>query len=327
MKRIVISLTVALFVLFAAVGAVSAQEQQNQVSITDVEKLIEQKMNEEKPLTHEELTEALLDMKDEKIADLDGNVSKTIDLFALFVGITAFVLAAVTGFIGWLIKRSIDDKLAKIDEKETNINQKHSDIQSKVGTIEEYYKEVKKFRDDLEKFNNRLDSISEATEKSNKNLKGLREYVSTIESVTDSTALMFKFLDESAATEGIVEETREVLQLPQKNLRFVLQKLEPKLKMEGRLNKVEDVTEQLEYLANGLSEYNNNLWNKFKSFKGIQKLHSDTDESMMKFNEEVEDCYENWKDYLKDIEAIKEHWEAHRRMNPVRPPADPPANC
>ncbi|MDR9852865.1 hypothetical protein RJP21_04510 [Paenibacillus sp. VCA1] len=229
MKKIVIPLTVALFVLFAAAGAASAQEGQTQISITNVERLIDQKMAEEKPLTEKELTKALLEMKDEKIADLDGNVSKTIDLFAGFLAIAALLLAIVTDIIGWIFKRNVDDKLAKIEAKEENVNQKHTDILAKAASVEEHYKEVKKFRDDLEKFNKRLDAISNETEELKTNFNGLGDYVQTIEDITDGAVLMIQFINRRNESERIVKEAIEVIQQPQKHLQHTLLRLTKKL--------------------------------------------------------------------------------------------------
>lgn len=310
MKRIVMACTLlALFVLYAEPGITLAQEQQKQViSITDIEKLIDQKMSVEKPLTQEELTETLLTMKDDKIADLEGNISKTIDLFALFVGITAFILAAVTGLIGWIIKKNIDEKLTKIEEKEGNINQKYNDIQVRTETIEEYYKDLKGFKDDLETLDNRLDSITESIIMSKTEFQKLTDYVKIIEDINNSTILMLRFFNQKNSAVHLINKTKEMIQRPLNNPNGTYKKLEEKLIMPGQFSTPADIEKHLDYLVSEMFKEERTLWEMLELFSDVDKAHEIQDEDTMTFYEELETKFSDWESILDYIKDMKEIW-------------------
>src|SRR5699024_8918610 len=124
-------LTTAFIYLLTQPIVTIAQDDKSQVTKTEVENLIEEKLNEEKPLTKEELIKAVLEMKDEKISNLEGNLSSVLNTAGIVVAVISILLAAVTAIVGWLVKRHIDDKLTKIEDKEREINNTYNDIKTK----------------------------------------------------------------------------------------------------------------------------------------------------------------------------------------------------
>ncbi|NUU59158.1 hypothetical protein [Paenibacillus agri] len=313
MKRLITIFSTVLFVLFVTNSIVHAQEETTPITLTEIEKIIDAKFAEQRPLTEDELTKIVLEMKNEKIANLEGNLSAIIDTSALFVGLIALALATVTGLIGWYIKKGIDEKLNKIEGIERDISKINANIQSKSNEIEEQYKEVKRFKDDLDKFHQKLDSFSSKLKEHKNNFDELCDLNEIMQNVTDSIILIFRYLNNTKDAEQIISETSQIIKMPQKGLKYVLYKLGLKLGME--FNNIEDVVAHLKYLSENLKKEESNLWDIMNNFEGVMNIKLLTDAETMTFYEEIETNYEDWNSHLNEIKTIKDIWIANLKMN------------
>lgn len=111
----------------------------------------------------------------------------------------------------------------------------------------------------------------------------MRGYINIIEDVTNRSILVLQFLEESKSNIDAINETRKLLQKPQKRLNLTLRKLEYKLVMKDELIDLKDVTTHLDYPVTNLYAEENNLWKKIKRFRGVEKEYFNRDENTMEF--------------------------------------------
>ncbi|MDR9852864.1 hypothetical protein RJP21_04505 [Paenibacillus sp. VCA1] len=78
----------------------------------------------------------------------------------------------------------------------------------------------------------------------------------------------------------------------------------------------------MEYLIHSLGQEEKNVCEKIEDYKGVQTEHDDRDENTMKYYEEVNGVYEDWKGYLEETKAMIDVWKVQLEMNPVNPPDD-----
>lgn len=319
MKKIIL-LSFAIFIfLFSTPWIVTTTAQTNPepLSITDVENLIDKKISNEKPLTNEELNKVILELKDEKIANLEGNISKIINTAALFVGAVALVLALITGIVGWVLNISINKKLTKVSEVEASIKDLKTQIETRKGDIDETYKKINKYAEDLVESNKKLAKSSSLLEQSSDRIAGLVDYMNTIEDVTDSSVLIHKFLVSHNHALAIIHGTRKILKKPQKYPDYVLMKIIEKHGLSNEFDDYEGLIEYIEYLITCLNREENIFWEKVLNIKKIGKEFDPTDEDTMLIYEDLYSTYLDWKGYLESIEAIKDFWESQLALNPI----------
>ncbi|NRG47942.1 hypothetical protein HRF87_24790 [Bacillus sp. CRN 9] len=309
--------TTVILLLLIPTSSTNAQSNQSQVDISELETIIEEKLNDRDPLTREELMKTVLEMKNEKISNLEGNLSKVINTVGIVVAVASLFLALFTGIVGWVMKKNLDEKLNKIEEKEININNTYNDIKTKSESIEEYYKKMKEFIHELERTNKKLETNERLLEKREKEFDGLREYVGAIESIANSSILFNQFLGEKEKATDIIEETRELLQTPQKHQEFVMLKLSNKLGMNEELNDLDSIKNHLKYLERELKREEDNILKNINIANNAEELFINHDDNTMEINEELESFINDWKGYLNEILIIKQHWEKNLKLNPI----------
>ncbi|MDF2066539.1 hypothetical protein [Bacillus sp. Cr_A10] len=304
-------ITVAFLILFIPAGLAAAQANPHQITITEVEKLIDQKLSEETPLTKEELQVEVNRLKDEKIANLEGNIGTVIDSLGLFIGVASLILVGITAIIGLIYKSIIGKKLTKIEELESTIHTTHTNIETKHKQIEEYHKQIKEFSEGLEKLKKQLNQNESLLEKREIELDDLRKYINAIGNIADSSIEVHKFLKEKQKSLETIAKTRDLLQRPLKNQDIAILKLSQKLGMLSKLTTLDSITNHLEYLINNLNNEEDSLWVKIQRFDSALELYKEHDEDVMQLHEEVVSNFNDWKDQLSYITIMKNHWEAH----------------
>lgn len=317
-KPFILLFTTVMFMLFFNINVTNAQTPKNQVTKQEVEDLIEEKLGDGTPLTQEQLTKALLDSKDEKINNLEGNISTLINTAAWFVGGIAILFGILTAIIGWLLNRSINSKLTKIEEKETNINKIKGEIDKKHTLVEGYHTSIKDFADDISKLKKKLTVNTDLLEKRNEEYESLRKYVGAIEDLTNSASLSYKFMSEHSKVPHLIKETRAIINKPQKHPKHVLLKLAEKLGENAQINTLEELQNHLDELIDSLQEEESYFLEKIQKSKKVDELYMDqAQDEDSSFYETLESYYEDWKRVLSTIETIKEHCENHLELNPI----------
>lgn len=314
MKKL-ICFIISILVILIPTNFINAQISQNDVTATDVETLIEEKLNEE-ALTKEELTKAVLEMKDEKIENLEGNLSNILDTAGLTLAFITLFLTLVTGISGWLVKKSIDEKLTLIEEKEKAINKIHNDIKINSEIIEQYYKQTKEFIDEIDRIKKNLNKNERSLDKRESDLENLREYIGAIEDIANSSILVNQFLKEKSKALDIIDETKALLQEPLKYQEYVMLQLSQKLGMNNELNNLESITTHLKHLVGNLTEEEDNLWKAIQGTKA-NELYFNHDENSTTLYEEIKSILNDWNGPLDDILIIKNIWEKEAALNPI----------
>lgn len=272
------------------------------VNIEEVKKLIDEKIGEEKPLSEEELTKALLEMKDEKIENLEGNLSKVIDTAALYVGGIAVALA----IIGWIFKKSIDEKLTKIEEKETNIKDIEQRLNSKFEEMNGFYQKMKDFADDVDQTNEKLKDSQELINEIRDELGKIDGKVETIEDIINSTVLVNNFIVNKVKATTITSHTKELFnRSPDYTLAEIL-KISDSLGMLSEIDSLEKLEEYFNHRPSGLIKEEEKLWEKYFHENLVAKEYEIRDEDTMTLSEEIEANYADWNYYLADIIKIHE---------------------
>jgi uncharacterized membrane-anchored protein YhcB (DUF1043 family) len=322
MKKLFSLCIIVIFLLFTTAGVVAAEGNTGQITKTEVEKLINEKLSTGTPLTKEELQEEVNRLKDEKIADLEGNINKVIGFITLFITVTSVILVGVTAIIGVIFNSLIGKKVTKIEALENTISTTKTDIETRHKQVEEYHKQAKEFAEETVKVKRQLSQNERLLVKREGELEDLRKYVATIENIANSSMVINRFLIEKQQSLNIIEETREVIHRPQKNPNFVIMKLSEKLRKQGELNDLESVTEHLEYLVENLNNEEESLMDKIQRFKSTNELYINSYDEPPTLHEEVESNFVEWKAYLDDIIKIKSFWENHLQMNPINKPTE-----
>lgn len=320
MLRILSVLTIFLAIICVVAGSVYAETTpapQSQINLSDVQKLIDDKLGEQKPLSQEELTESLLDMKDQRIANLQSDFSNAITA----VGVIIAVATICAVIIAWILKKGVDDKLKVIVSKEAAIEKIQRDMQSKYDDFNEFYKEVQQFKRDHETFKTALAQKEEDDENRSKGIKSLYERYKAVEEVLDGHALIFDFLQQSSRTPQIIAEVGETLNKPQKNLNHVLMRLSEKMSKfknyEIIFKDMEDVEENYEYYVGAILKEEQDfrkLLTTHVKVEDIYLLRPDDDQSS--HFEDVEGFYNEWKGYLDSLRLMESVWGDHLEMNP-----------
>lgn len=317
----ILCFTVVFLSLLIPVGITNAQDGEKKINITEVEKLLEEKLNNQKPLTREELTKVVLEMKDEKIANLEGNLTKVLNTAGLVVAVITLFLALVTGITGWLVKKNINEKLSKLEEKENEVIGTYNYIKTKSESIEEYFKQMKEFVDEQEKTRKKLERNESLLKKRDMQFDELRKYVIAVEDIANISILVNQFIKEKNEALVIIDKTRALLQKRQKNQDYVLLKLSQKLGMNDELTDQDSIRIHLENLVKGLNQEEDNIWQNIQIAESAEELYLNQDEDTTPLYEEIEFILEDWKGYLNDIVVIKKHWEDNLALNPIEEPS------
>lgn len=317
MKKIQIIL-LTIFLLFTIPQSVGATNQK-QISINEVEELIDTKLSENRPLTYEELNKAVIELKDEKINNLEGNLSTLITYSALLIGLVTLFLAVVGGIIGWLVRRGLDDKLTEIRAKETSINEIKTEFERKLDNFEENYREIKSFMGDLQSTNIKLEQTSLQLVKNNEQIKLFRAYLQTVEDVVDSSLLAHRFYEYRSTAFALVEKTSKLLQVRQKNENFVINKVAEELNAKNDFSNYQSLLVYYQnYLVKNLLEDEKNFISKLSRIKKVNDeyfFNIDEEGSSSPTYEELYSTYKDWKGYYDDIHRIEEIWGAFLAMN------------
>jgi len=316
-KLLALILTFALITIFP--GIINAQVEQNQVNIKDIEKIIEQKIKENsdegEELTKEELTEIILKLKDEKIKNLEGNISTLIGSAATFVGIIALVLTIISLLIGWGVNYFIGEKLKRIEEIKTSINDIKQNIETKVKEAESYYEEIKDFKYNIKNIKKDIDSYSTSVNEMNKRFDDTMKYIGGMEDIINSTALVLKFIKNKKYAQNLISETKDILDEPQPNPDFVIIRLKRKLGVKEEINDVEDVKKYLDEEVRWLKETENDIWELVTLLKSVEKHYADNHDDSYTLYDEFQNEYEGWKSILDRIEVIRDVFSANLEMN------------
>lgn len=302
---------IVLFIILFPLGTLAANDQ---VTIEEVEKLIKQEVGKGTPLTNEDLTKALLESKDEKIANLEGNLSKVLSTLGVYVAIASAALAIVSGIIGWVIKWNLDKKLIKIEEKEADIYNTKAETDRIHNETQEFYNKVKSFNEDSEKLKRELNENNELLKKRTEEFKILRQYVGNIENLVDSSITAIKFSLERSTTPDIIQETKNILEQSPKNLNFVILKISKKLGEKEGIKTPEDVQNHFNKLAEKLTKKEQLLIKKIQDIKSVDKEYILYDQSSMKLSDDVESHYDDWKLVWNNILTINNIWRAQLEM-------------
>lgn len=100
-------------------------------------------------------------MKDEKIENLEGNLSKIIDTAALFVSIVAILLAIITSLIGVIVNSTIKKKLTILSEKENNISDVNIKIIQEIENVKNIHKDIEGRQKHIEQLHASLSKLDE----------------------------------------------------------------------------------------------------------------------------------------------------------------------
>lgn len=310
MKKIaIIFFTFIIYCSITSINQTNAQTNLEPLTTSEVNKLIDEKMKEEKPLTNDELTKALLDLKNEKIANLEGNLSKIIDTAALFVGGVALFFAIILAIIGWLINNSIGKKLAEITNIQESINSTKSYIDSRKIEIDEINENVKKFARKLEESKESLDNSSTILVQKSSQIDELIDYLSTVENLADSSILINKFLISHKEALIMVHETEEVIKNPENHFEQLSLEYRDEMELTNEFEDYEGFIRYFEYLKNSLQENENDFWEKVMDTEQVRDEHEygiDAEDRTITKYEDLKDKFDDWKAYLEEIEKIKE---------------------
>ncbi|MFP7335011.1 hypothetical protein SFC23_16825 [Shouchella clausii] len=313
-KLLVLFCITSMIVLFIPVVSVYAQTES--FTQEEVEKLIEEKLGKEQPLTQGELTKALLEFKDEKIENLEGNLSKVIDTIAAYIGIASLILV----IIGWLFKRNIDDKLTTIEIKEATIKGIQQDIENKFKLISSYHNKIKLFAGEIKETNKKLINNSKLLTETIADVEGLRNYVGTIEEITNSSILIYKFLIEQSQSKKIIKDTYDLIEKPQKNPNLVLREILSKLELDANMsfNNTKELKEFVDVLVTSLNEEEDDFFTRLEYVDSVIKEHVEYDEEDIKLLEELSDTYKKWTCSYDSILIIKNYWDAQLKLNSTK---------
>lgn len=315
-KNQIILLTIFLLITIPqTVGATN----QKQIPINEVEELIDTKLSENRPLTYEELNKAVIELKDEKIKNLEGNLSTLITYSALLIGLVTLFLAVVGGIIGWLIRRGLDDKLTEIKAKETSINEIKTELERKLNNFEENFREIKSFMGDFQRTNIKLEQTSLQLDKNNEQVKLFRSYLQTVEDVVNSSLLAHRFYEYRSTAFALVEKTGKLLQARQKSENFVVNKIAEELNAKNDFSDYQSLLVYYQnYLVKNLLEEEKNFISKLSRIKKVNDeyfFNIDEEDSSSSTYEELYSTYKDWKGYYDDIHRIEEIWGAFLAMN------------
>jgi nitrogen fixation/metabolism regulation signal transduction histidine kinase len=315
-KLVTLFFIVSIIILFSSLGTAYAKTQP--LTKEEVEKLIEERLGDDKPLTEEELTKVVLELKDEKIENLEGNISSVIDTFGLFIAIAAFILTLISGVIGFYFKRKVDDKLTSIEQKETTVKEIQMDITNKANTIKEHYDEMKAFSEKLNETTNQLKKNSELLTKTIEDLEGLRKYLGSVEEIANSSMLINKFSIQQHESQEIIRETYETIARPQKHLNHTLGKIASKIGLLSGFKDLDALRALLDSEVNSLSDEEKEFFSKVNKIKTVEGEYffSDEGEDMTLF-EELSDIHQAWTSSYEKILTIRGQWNAQLIMNPI----------
>jgi hypothetical protein len=316
MKKLLLLFVLMVLALFFIPVSALAEGEQSPLTQSEVEFLINQKLSEETPLTKEQLQEEVNRLKDEKIANLEGNIGTVIDSIGIFIGVASLILVGLTAIVGLIFNTIISKKLTKIEELDNVISTTFTNIETKHRQVEEFYKQVKEFSEELDKVKKQLSKNETLLEKREQEIEDLRRYVGNIEDITNSTIAINKFLKEKHKSLDIIEETRLVLQQSQKNPDFVITKLSQKLGMHATLTNQDEIINYLEVRVKDLYREEDSLWNQIERFKTVEDLYIEQDDNSTTLFDEVESNIKDWHGVLDDIILMKNHWEANLKLNP-----------
>lgn len=312
MKKIAFILfAIFVYCLIPLIAPTKAQTNLEVLTTSEVNKLIDAKMKEDKPLTNDELNKILLELKDEKIANLEGNLSKIIDTAALFVAVVALVFALIIGIIGWILNNSIIAKLKEITGKEQTINDTKSHIDSKKNEIDGILERIKSYEKELEGAKNSLVQSSSLLEQKSTIIEDLTYYLTIVEDVANSSILINKFFISRTQAIKTVYETRRILKKPQENLEYTLIQLRRKMNLMNEFDDFNGLLKYFEYLYTTLIEHENDLWEKVMNMETVLEEYKSHDEDSMSIYEDIESKYMDWNNTLENIITIKEIWEEY----------------
>lgn len=312
MKNIaLILLTIIIYFSIPSIYQTKAEGNIEPLTLTEVNKLIDEKINEEKPLTNDELNKALLKLKDEKIANLEGNISKVIDTAALFVGALALGFAVIAGIISWLLNSSINKKLTEISEMKTSINSTKDEIDSKKKDIDGVFEKITNYAKELVESKKSLEESSSLLEKKSSQIDVLVTYLNTVEDITDSSILINQFVISSIQASKTVDTNREILKKPQKNLEHVLFKLTQKLNLMNEFDDYDGLLTYFESQYKSLQQIENSISEQVMNIKNIDKEFMSTDEDTMTTYDELQHKFKEWQGYLQEIVDIGQIWKEH----------------
>lgn len=308
-KIIFIFLILMVLVTNNSVSTVNAQiKVEDGITTEEVKKLIDVEMGKNKTLTQEELTNIVLEMKDEKIENLEGNLSKLINTAALFVA----TLTGVLAILGWILKKSIDEKLSTIEGKESNIQSIETRINTKVEEMNEYYKKMKEFANNIDRTNEKLNENNSLLNETKDNIKDLKTYIGTIEDVTNSVVIVNEFLNNKIKFRATIEKIEHLFK---SNLEYSLEDLilfSETLGMNSEIDSLEKLKDYFDYRLTDLKKEEENLWKRFEkdnenNMNGIViREYGSRDEDTMSLYDEVDNNYGNWMNCLSEIIKIEE---------------------
>lgn len=241
-------------------------------------------------------------MKDEKIENLEGNLSKVIDMAALYVGGIAVALV----IIGWIFKKSIDEKLTLIEEKETSIKRIELTINSKVKEMIGYYQKMKDFADDVDKTNEKLNDNQIQLKRTNDYVLELNDYICTIEDIVNSSVLVNKFLDNKIKSITIVSHVEELFKRSTEPPLAEVLTVSELLCMGSDIDSLKKLEKYFRDCLSSLKKQEINLWEKYFKTDLVSDENKSHDEDTMTLYDEINSNYTNWEDIFADITFIED---------------------
>lgn len=285
----------------------------NTFSKEDVEKLIEEKLSEDKPLTNDELNKMIIDLKDEKIENLEGNISKVIDVGAWFIGAIALFVTAVTGLIGFSLNRTFNKKINKAESLYREITTVYEDINKKAKEITDLHNDVKSISPTLRNAQSQLKSSTEEIKQASIRLESLGSYVNFVEDLALSSLYLHEIKSRVMnETPEYINMARTILNTPQEDEELVISTLNHKNLTDIFYSQL-DVIKYFEQQVNEMKLEEEKIMVRLET-KYIDDIRLDVitnEEDVNLLLEDLEDIVYDWQYILNKIKLMEGIWSEY----------------
>lgn len=284
------------------------------VSKNDVERILEK--FEEQGLTREELSQQILEMKEDKIKLLEGNITWILGIAALLLVLFGTVFTIISFVWKSGIKREFDTKISDIQTIGTQVEKDRKKVENDAFKIEENRQELKQLKRDFEE---NIILLKESKNKFEEKVNELNEMqifydfieykISEIEAVTTYNLLRMESIRICNRIRLYIEGELEIVNEQHVLIRFY-KKVKPYVTADN-----ETIADIFHYYEERLQNHEDDISKKILKELDFKKYIILTDGGETEVESDLIASIEEWKGYLNVIRLILTSIEVEKNLN------------
>lgn len=262
-------------------------------------------------LSNAELINQLLEMKDDRIGLLEGNISSLLGLLAVVFA----VIAVIAIFIGWYLSKRFDDQLKAVENIKEDVRNEKDEIKTISRENENLLIQIRKTHQLLSETEHELSNTKQLFKVKTEDMDRLRVYMQYLEYLNTNHKVVLDYFIERDKFNKVMEELEGYKQSEFIHHSRVVLKVKEELGIYN--DNKETVEDKINYLYSVVLEEENQLKAEIKKFKPEYEDFYDSliYEAVSEPHSDLKAKYGDWEHTIGELKVILNWIKAVSELN------------